>query len=127
MRTGYHSGMVIAVVDDLLFSSKIRSVADHAGVKTTFVRSRAAVGQAIAAGRPTLVILDLDRDALEPIGVIADIRASADAGPTRIVGFVRHTNVARIAEARAAGADLVLARSAFFPALGDMLSAVSAS
>ena len=68
-----------------------------------------------------------DRDALEPIGVIADIRASADAGPTRIVGFVRHTNVARIAEARAAGADLVLARSAFFPALGDMLSAVSAS
>ncbi|HUF48112.1 MAG TPA: hypothetical protein VMM93_09860 [Vicinamibacterales bacterium] len=119
--------MVLAVVDDLLFASRIRSAAEHAGAAIAFVRSRGDVVPRMEASPPALVILDLDRDALDPIGLIREIRGHASLASTRIVAFVRHTNGERIAEARVAGINQVLARSAFFPALGQMLAAPAAS
>lgn len=123
MRTGYHSGMVIAVVDDLMFASKIRATAAHAGVDVTFVTAPDSVLPKIQESRPSLVIFDLDRDPLDPVGAIRAIRESASLRQTRLVAFVRHTSVERIAEAREAGIDQVLARSGFFPALAGMLTA----
>lgn len=122
MRTGYHSGMIIALVDDLMFGSKIRAAADHAKTSVTFVRSRDALLPELLAARPSLVILDLDRDALDPIGAIRAIRGDSRVRSTRLVAFVRHTSAEAIARAREAGVDQVLARSAFFPALAGMLA-----
>ena len=114
--------MVLAVVDDLLFSSKIRSVAEHVGEPIAFVRARAdVVPQLVQSGART-VIFDLERTPLDPVGAITEIRARQDLASVRILAFVRHTNVETIAQARAAGADVVLARSAFFPALPDLLT-----
>ena len=45
-----------------------------------------------------------------------------DGGAIKLVAFVRHTSAERIAAAREAGIDVVLARSAFFPALAGMLA-----
>jgi CheY-like chemotaxis protein len=126
MRTGYHSGMVIAVVDDLMFASKIRGAAAHAGVAVTFVTSGGSVLPKVEEARPSLVIFDLDRESLDPLGAIRAIRASAALRDTRLVAFVRHTSVERIAEAREAGIDQVLARSGFFPALAGMLTPAGA-
>jgi len=114
--------MVIAVVDDLMFASKIRATAAHAGAGVTFVTAREAVLPTVEEARPSLVIFDLDRDSLDPLGAVRAIRASASLGDTRLVAFVRHTSVERIAEARAAGIDRVMARSGFFPALAAMLA-----
>lgn len=114
--------MVLAVVDDLLFSSKIRGAAEHVGESIAFVRARAdVVPQLVATGART-VIFDLERTPLDPVGAIREIRAREDLAPVRILAFVRHTNTDTIAQARAAGADVVLARSAFFPALPDLLT-----
>ncbi len=114
--------MTIAVVDDLMFASKIRATAERAGAEVTFVRTRDAVLPAISTNRPSLVIFDLDREPLDPLGAIREIRADQQLRSTRLVAFVRHTSGELIAAAREAGIDQVLARSAFFPALADMLA-----
>jgi PleD family two-component response regulator len=122
VNTGYHSSMVLAVLDDLLFSSKIRAVASHTGQPVAFSRTRASVVADIVAHQADLVILDLDRDALEPLGVIADIRANEVTRGTRIVGFVSHVHAERIEQAKEAGVDRVMARSAFVKALPRLLA-----
>jgi CheY-like chemotaxis protein len=114
--------MVLAVVDDLLFSSKIRAVADRTGRPTTFVRSRSDVLPQIRATHPELVIIDLDRATLDPMNVIRDIKAQPDLAQVRVVGFVSHVNADAIARARDAGIDLVLARSAFVTKLPELLA-----
>jgi CheY-like chemotaxis protein len=114
--------MVLAVVDDLLFSSKIRSVAEHLGEPMAFVRSRADVVPALIDKGARAVIFDLDRSPLDPIGAITEIRSRSDLAHVRVLAFVRHTSAETIAQARRAGADVVLARSAFFPALPELLT-----
>ena len=122
MRTGYHSGMIIAVVDDLMFASKIRSAAEHAGIEIAFVRSPDAVVADVTAKRPSLVIFDLDREHLDPVGSIRSIRSHPDLNSTRLIAYVRHTSTDLIEAAREAGIDQVLARSAFVGALPAMFA-----
>jgi CheY-like chemotaxis protein len=119
--------MTIAVVDDLMFASKIRAAAERSGAEVTFVRTRDAVLPAISSNRPSLVIFDLDREPLDPLGAIRAVRADEDLRATRLAAFVRHTSGDLIAAAREAGIDVVLARSAFFPALPQMLAEADAS
>jgi len=114
--------MVLAVVDDLLFSSKIRSVGLTVGRTATFVRDRASVLPGIRTHRPDVVIFDLDREELDPIGAIREIRTQDDIKRVRIIGFASHVHAERFAEAREAGIDVAMARSAFVTALPKILS-----
>ena len=112
--------MVLAVVDDLLFSSKIRAVASGASETVAFVRNAAGVKAACAEHQPRLVLIDLDRDTFNPIEIISMIREMPAPVP-RIVAFGAHVNVERLQAARAAGADQAMARSAFVAALPGLL------
>jgi DNA-binding NarL/FixJ family response regulator len=114
--------MVIAAVDDLLFSSKIRAVARQVGVEVVFARSRDAVIEQVRSSRPALVILDLDAERLAPLEVLAQLEADADLAGARTIGFVSHVHTGLMAAARAAGADQVLPRSAFVASLPDILA-----
>jgi CheY-like chemotaxis protein len=105
--------MVLAVVDDLLFSSKIRAVAGGVGRTAIFVRDRAAILASIRANKPDLVIFDLDRAELDPIGAVREIRAQDDIKHVKLIGFASHVNVDVFKTAREAGIDVALARSAF--------------
>jgi PleD family two-component response regulator len=115
--------MVLAVVDDLLLGSKIRAAARQTGRAVVFSRDAERALDDIREQRPDLVIVDLDRAPLDPIGLVRDIKSSADLSSLRVVGFVSHVHVDRMQDARAAGIDTVLARSAFFATLPDILSA----
>ena len=112
--------MVLAVVDDLLFSSKIRAVAAGANDPVVFVRNRDRVKEACVEHQPRLVLIDLDRESLNPIETISMIRQLGDPGP-RIIAFGAHVNVERLNAAREAGADQAMARSAFVAALPGLL------
>ena len=118
--------MVLAVVDDLLFSSRIRSVAGAAGRPVIFIRRPDAVLSAMREHAPNLILLDLDREALDPIGTIRAIRAAADLSQPRIVGFGSHVQVERLQAAKAAGCDQAMARSAFVAALPSMMATTQA-
>ena len=114
--------MVLAVVDDLLLGSKIRAAARQTGRTVVFSRDAGRALDDIRAQRPELVIVDLDRAPLDPIGLVRDIKSSADLSSLRVVGFVSHVNEPAIAAARDAGADRVLARSAFVRLLPSLLT-----
>jgi CheY-like chemotaxis protein len=114
--------MILAAVDDLLFSSKIRNVARRLGLDVIFARSMEAILERTRAERPSLVIVDLNGTSMRPVESIAAIRADPTLGRTRIVGFVSHVQVDLIEAARTAGADEVMARSAFTASLPDILS-----
>ena len=112
--------MILALVDDLMFRSKIRAAADRAGRSVTFVGRDAIVREAGAASSD-LVIVDLDRAPLDPISAIREIKAHPAGSGIRIVAFVSHVRADLIEEAREAGAE-VLARSAFVTRLPEILA-----
>ena len=117
--------MILCVVDDLLFSTKISTAARALGVSVAFERSAGGVPARVRAERPDLVILDLNSSRLQPLDAIAAVKADPDLKGIRMLGFVSHVDSSTIAAARAAGADEVLARSAFAQRLGDILSGAS--
>ena len=113
--------MILAVLDDLLFSSKMRTVAKQLGVALTFARSSAAALEEMRKAPPSLVIFDLDNPRTEPIATIAEMKAGPLAAiPT--LGFVSHVKVDLIQAARDAGIDDVLPRSAFAGQLPEIFA-----
>ena len=113
--------MILVAVDDLLFSSKIRATAKHAGVDITFARTPGEILQQTRALRPTFVLFDLNSAKADPIATIRALRQDPELASTRIVGFVSHVDAATIGAAREAGADQVMARSAFAAQLAEIL------
>jgi len=114
--------MILAAVDDLLFTSKIHAAAKQRGVDVVFARSPEEFLAQARALRPALVIFDLNSQRLQPLSTIAGLKADASLARIRTIGFVSHVQVALIEAARSAGMDEVMARSAFAAKLGDILA-----
>jgi DNA-binding NarL/FixJ family response regulator len=112
---------VLALVPDLIFAARIRAAAQDTGVPCRVVGSLAAIQKAAAEEPPAILILDLDT--VDPAPAIAAARM---ARPTvRTVAFVSHVRADLAAAARAAGVDVVLARSAFVRQLPGLLQVAS--
>jgi CheY-like chemotaxis protein len=114
--------MIVVAVDDLMFASRISSAAKAAGVEIVFARSPQAVADAVRARSPRLVILDLNSRGIAPLDTVAALKSDPALAATPIVGFVSHVQADLIAQARTAGVDKVLARSAFVAELPRLLS-----
>jgi CheY-like chemotaxis protein len=112
---------VVAAVGDLIFGARIRGAAEQAGVRVHF--SRTLDDLRAVSGSARLVLVDLDARWLDGPVAIAALRPAEGGGPTRIIAFVSHVRTDAIAAARAAGADRVLARSAFVKELPSLLAA----
>jgi PleD family two-component response regulator len=119
--TGYHPLMILAAVDDLLFSSKIRTTAKLAGVQLTFARTPDEILSQSRALRPALVIFDLDSSKAHPTDTVAAMKRDPELESIPTLGFVSHVHADLIAAARAAGIDEVMARSAFAARLAEIL------
>jgi DNA-binding NarL/FixJ family response regulator len=118
--------MVLVAVDDLLFSSKIRAAAKHAGVDLVFARTPADILDRAKADRPALVIFDLDCQKTDPVATIAALKSDAGLADIPTLAFASHVHAALIGAARKAGAEQVLPRSAFAGNLGDILLSTKA-
>lgn len=114
--------MIVCVVDDLIFSIKIKTAARHLGVEVYFERARDQVLATIRDKRPSLAIFDLNSATLDPMGAITALKADPSLGAVRTLGYVAHVDGDTVAAARRAGIDEVLARSAFAERLGDILT-----
>lgn len=114
--------MLLAAVDDLMFSSRISTTAKAVGTPVQFARSMDAV---LAAARgtpaPALIVIDLNSARLGPLDIVSALKADAALAAIPIVGFVSHVDTATIEAARAAGIDRVMARSAFVQQLAEMI------
>ena len=113
--------MVLLVVDDLFFSIKIKTAAQHLGTEVFFERTAAHTLDTIKEKKPRLVVFDLDAARLRPIETVAAMKGDPDLRAVPTLGFVSHVHADTIAAARAAGIDQVLARSAFADRIGAIL------
>jgi len=118
---GENGNRVVAGVPDLFFAAKIGETARQIGVAIEFASSRQALLDK-ASRAPALVILDLGAAALDPIGLIAKLKADPALRSTRVVGFVNHERTDLIEQARQAGCDEVLTRGAFTKGLPGILA-----
>jgi len=114
--------MILAAVDDLLFSSRIRAAARQVAVEVRFARSPEAVLEQVRAHLPVLLLVDLDCARVRPVETIAAVKADAVSASVRVVGFVSHVHADLVEAARAAGADRVMARSTFVANLPGLLA-----
>jgi CheY-like chemotaxis protein len=114
--------MVLAIVDDLMFASKIKTAAGQLGVVVAFARSSAAALAAMRESAPALVILDLNNPRTDPLGTVAAMKRDPATASIRTVGYASHVQTDVIDAAREAGVDEVMARSAFTARLGEILT-----
>jgi PleD family two-component response regulator len=113
--------MILAALDDLMFTSRIRAAAQGVGADVRFARTPAEALSMARQEKPALVLLDLNGTRAEPMAILAQFKSDPALAPVRVVGFVSHVQTDRIAAARAAGIDEVMARSAFVARLPDLL------
>jgi hypothetical protein len=109
--------MLVYVVRDLLFVSKIREVAEGLGVSATGVRDVETLPAAARGAR--LVVLDLGLPhAMRALERLAADPATADI---QTVGFVGHERVDVMETARALGCRQVMAKGEFATRLPALL------
>jgi len=114
--------MNIILCTDLLFSTKITGTAKVLAQPFVVTRTLEKLQQALHdAPAGSTLIVDLNTTAVDPVAAIA--LAHGGSPGTRIVAFVSHVQADLAAAARQAGADRVLARSAFVNELPELLGA----
>ena len=110
---------VVAYMDDLFFQMKLAETAKHLGVEVKVATTPEAL-QTLLEPPPKLLIVDLNSRS-QPIATIQRLRA--DKNGVRVVGFLSHVQTELAAQARAAGCDEVMPRSAFTQNLAAILAA----
>jgi CheY-like chemotaxis protein len=115
---------VTALVDDLMFLSRIREAARGAGAEVLAVRGATELVKAARDGA-RLVLVDADSARLPWAEAVSALRAAAEGASLPVIAFVSHVHAERAEAARVAGASRVLARSAFVQELPRLLAAAT--
>ncbi len=105
---------VLVFVRDLMFSSRITTVARDAGIDAKVVRTPEQL--ASEPGRKLMV--DLNQEGFLQAALEWRKRTGRP-----VVGFVSHVDSATIAAAREGGIDQVMSRGQFVNAIADLLNA----
>lgn len=112
------TGNVLALPADLIFGARIRATAESVGATVIIAKNPDEVLAKAADKDTRLIILDLDRRGLNITDVVKQLKATSSAP---ILAYVSHVREDAIREAKAAGADRVIARGAFANQLADLL------
>jgi CheY-like chemotaxis protein len=116
---------VIALVDDLMFLSRIREAARGTGAEVRSARGPREVVEAARDGA-RLVLVDADSSRLPWAEAVRALRADPSVAAVPVIAFLSHVNAGRAEAARTAGASRVLARGAFVQELPRLLAAAAA-
>ena len=116
---------VIAVVDDLMFLSRIREAARGTGAEVRSVRGPKDLVEAARDGG-RLVLVDADSSRLPWAEALGALRADPSVSALPVIAFLSHVHAERADAALAAGASRVLARGAFVQELPRLMAAAAA-
>ncbi|HLW77991.1 MAG TPA: response regulator [Terriglobia bacterium] len=111
---------IVAVVEDLFFLSKIQQTAKVLGIAVEPVAA-AALEHRVAAGGVNAVILDLNDRQGAAVDLLRRLKSNPATAGATVIGFLSHVQTDLAAAARAAGCDVVLARSGFTRDLPQLL------
>ena len=120
MSVSPEAGLVVALINDLIFGTKIVSTGSSLGVSVATLHSVAEVERAMAQSRVSLLIVDLNSAGDAAIDAVR--AAAGNVSRPRIVAFVSHIDVDLAERARTAGADDVMPRSRFSQTLPQILA-----
>lgn len=113
---------VVAVIDDLFFQAKVRTVLQHLGLAADVVPNGGRLHTRLQeGGPPALVIVDLTLRSDDATSLIRDLRAAEHGRSVPILAFGSHVAVEVQKEALQAGASQVVAKSAFAKRLPQLV------
>jgi len=112
---------ILAVVDDLLFTVKISDAAKRAGLDAEFLKTEKDVIEKATHEKPLLIIFDLNNSSVEPLELIAKLKNDGDLRHISLIGYLSHVQGELKQKAQEAGANIVMARSAFSQNLPQIL------
>lgn len=111
---------ILAVVDDLLFTVKINDAAKRAGMDAEFVKSEKDVMDKLQ-DKPVLIIFDLNANCVDSVELIGKLKSNPESKSISLIGFLSHVQGELKIKAQEAGANMVMARSAFSQNLQQIL------
>jgi CheY-like chemotaxis protein len=114
--------MILAIVDDLIFLSKIQQAADVLRVPLEIANPADAEPRATGCAA---VLIDLNHRSGAAVDMVRRIKANPATQHLPVVGFLSHVQADLAVQARAARCDMVLARSAFTQQLPRLLEELS--
>jgi CheY-like chemotaxis protein len=114
--------IVLAIVDDMFFASKIRATAEAVGVEVSFPRSREKLIEKAREAKPALVVVDLHNAKFDPIEAGKELKSDDELRQIPLLGFFSHVHADLQRNAMAAGFDKVIPRSVFARDLGEILA-----
>jgi CheY-like chemotaxis protein len=115
------TGVILVLLDNLFFASKINQAAGMSGFETDYAKNAEQALTRARAGRPRLIIVDLNANTGFPLDFIKQLKSDEQLKNIPVIGFVSHVNVELQEQARAAGCDRVLVRSVFEQSLIRLL------
>ena len=107
---------VFYLTKDLIFSSRVRSLARELGATVDVITS---VDACLAKSDTSLVIIDLGLPELDIADAVCRLREMN--GPLKILAYGPHVDTAALTAAEQAGCDSVLPRSQFNQQIADIL------
>jgi PleD family two-component response regulator len=116
------SRVIIAVVDDMFFASKIRAVAEAVSSEISFPRSTEALIQKAREVKPGIIVVDLHNQKIEPAALAQALKADDELRGIPLLGFFSHVQTELQRNAIAAGFDRVIPRSVFARDLPEILA-----
>jgi len=114
--------VIIAIVDDMFFKSKIRAVAEAVGTEISFPRTQDALLQKAREAKPQLIIVDLHNQKIDGVTLATELKSDEELRAIPLLGFFSHVQTELQRTALAAGFDQVIPRSVFARDLSKILS-----
>ena len=100
---------IVAMMDDLFFQMKVAETAKHLGLELKVATNGDAL-LGLLEPAPNLVLVDLNARS-QPLAAIERVRAAQK--DLKVIGFLSHVQLDLAAQARAAGCNEVMPRSAY--------------
>ena len=94
------SRTILAVLEDLFFTVKINEAAKRAGMPIEFAKSEHDALDKARTSQPALIVLDLNFTAIDPLGLIAKLKADSETQRIR-EGVRRRLHGLKVAGSRA--------------------------
>ena len=114
---------VVYLTNDLMFSSRVMSLARAAGISLKVVGSRKALCDHVADASPAVAFVDLEHSDSQIDLLVRELASSGN--PPKIVAYGPHVKQSLLDAAQAGGADSVLSRGQFDKQVGSILQALA--
>lgn len=116
--------MVLYSAADLVWATKIKSLADDMGVACRPARNEKMLRDRLADSDVRMILIDLDASdqATKILGVLRGESAGERERAVKIIAWGPHVAIETLDRARQDGADEVMTRGAFSNALGSILA-----